>query len=307
MRLKAITAVVIAAGISGFALTACGGSDNGSTATSSGASTSAAASTGAATTAPAATGLLADLQKSGSVKAGVISNPPFSDVTSDGSFSGIAPDLASAIFSELGVPKIDAVTATYANVIPGLQAKHWDVVASALDITPERCKEVIFSEPISVVPMVALVKKGTAAGITSVKQLVEKHEKFAELEGGTGIDTVKAAGMSDGDIQSYPNNAARAAAMNAGRADFTIASYTSIEPDLKTLGDGWEATGPLSDAPIEVSAFAFRKDDTDLRDQVNAQLKTMQDNGEYATIAKKWGFPTDTENKTMEEACNAGA
>jgi polar amino acid transport system substrate-binding protein len=292
---RRVSAIVVAASISVLAIAGCGSSSGGS---------SNASSSGSSSGSSSAPGTLGQLRSAGAIKGGVISNPPFSDVTSQGTFSGIAPDLAAAIFQKLNVPKINAVPATYANVIPGLDAKHWDFVDSALDITPERCKQVLFSDPISVVPMVALVKKGQASSVTSVKDAVAKHMKFAEIEGGTGIDTVEAAGMPKSDIQSYPNLAARAAAMNAGRADFTISSYTSVGADLKTLGSNWEATGPLPDAPIEVSAFAFRKSDGALRDAVNAQLKTMRENGEYDTLAKKYGFPTSTENKTTAGMCS---
>ena len=47
----------------------------------------------------------------------------------------------------LGVDKIEWISTNFSSLIPGLRADHFDMVAAEMAVLPERCKQVLFSEP----------------------------------------------------------------------------------------------------------------------------------------------------------------
>jgi polar amino acid transport system substrate-binding protein len=59
---------------------------------------------------------------------------------------------------------------------------------------------------------------------------------------------------------------------------------------------------------VSAGAFAARPDDDDLLDEVNGQLRTMQQSGEWLRIARPFGFGPDNvpgADITTESLCSA--
>jgi polar amino acid transport system substrate-binding protein len=255
----------------------------------------------------ASSSTLAKEKQQGYANVAVIDDPPFSALAANGKMSGIAPDLATAIFQKLGVKTLHPAVATYGSAIPGLLAGRWDMVASALDITAARCAQVIFSNPITADVFEFVYPKGNPNGITTIKDAVSKGLTLASTQGGLAISLVEAAGLPASDVQQYPDIATMAAALQAGRAQYTILDFYDAPKTLALLGSGWQASKPIPDAPPEVSAFAFRKSDVALRNAVNTQLTAMEKSGQFARIAKRSNFaPNLVKGKTTAAGCKAG-
>jgi len=72
--------------------------------------------------------------------------PPFEFVDKDGNIVGIDIDIAKAIADHLKV-KLRVVNTSFDGIIPALLAKKFDMIISAMTITPERAKQVDFSIP----------------------------------------------------------------------------------------------------------------------------------------------------------------
>ena len=64
----------------------------------------------------------------------------------DGKFEGFDIDLIQAVAKELGADKVEYVDTEFKGLIPGLLAKKYDVIVSAMYITDERKKTIDFSE-----------------------------------------------------------------------------------------------------------------------------------------------------------------
>jgi polar amino acid transport system substrate-binding protein len=61
---------------------------------------------------------------------------------------------------------------------------------------------------------------------------------------------------------------------------------------------------PVLDTPSRGSGCAFRKDDTDLYDAYQKELRAMKASGEFAAILRKYNFdPTDAVKMTAAQAC----
>src|SRR5690606_19668014 len=90
---------------------------------------------------------LAEIQESGSIRIAVANEIPYGYVDPNGEAMGAGPDVAKAIMEELGVENIEWVTTNFSSLIPGLQARSFDMVAAEMAILPDRCQQVLFSEP----------------------------------------------------------------------------------------------------------------------------------------------------------------
>lgn len=80
------------------------------------------------------------IKAKGVVEMGVAAEPPYSDLQADGTLTGADPDVARAVFAELGDIKLNANVVDWGALIPGLMANRFDAVATGLFIRPERCQ-----------------------------------------------------------------------------------------------------------------------------------------------------------------------
>lgn len=260
---------------------------------------------GGDTSAATTGGHLKQMQQQDSATVGVVNQPPFSGVSPTGGTVGFSPELAHRILSDLGVHNMKAVVGQYGDMIPGLKANRWDFVAASLVVTPVRCQQVIFSEPI-VSDYVRLAS--TASDVpTSLKGVIAKPEmKVGILTGSTYIQQFEKAGMPKSRFVEFNDIRSGLAGLLAGRIDVMAGSATGF--NIKGLDPKIKLGPRLSDLPPSISAFALKQSDTQLRDAINADLKKLKQSGEYATILKKWGFTGDeVKGLTSEQGCSGSA
>lgn len=97
--------------------------------------------------------------------------PPMESIE-NGKTVGADIDIANALVKLWG-KKAEFQTTGFDVLIPALQTKKCDAIISALSNTPERAKEVDFSDYVSVGTLI-MVKKGNPAGITDLASLAGK-------------------------------------------------------------------------------------------------------------------------------------
>src|SRR5690606_31765031 len=90
---------------------------------------------------------LQEIQNRGAVRIAVANEIPYGYMDLDGQAKGVGPDTAKHVMEQLGINKIEWVTTNFGSLIPGLRANRFDMVAAEMAILPQRCKEVLFSEP----------------------------------------------------------------------------------------------------------------------------------------------------------------
>src|SRR5271165_5810269 len=102
----------------------------------------------AATRAAFADDTLAEIKKRGELVAATeMQFPPF-DISDNGVYKGVDRDLIDAVAKELGV-KVSYLDLPWTSVLPGLEAKKFDLVIAPVTITKERMKHYAFSVPIA--------------------------------------------------------------------------------------------------------------------------------------------------------------
>ncbi|MGR4848597.1 ABC transporter substrate-binding protein [Streptomyces violaceus] len=302
-RLAAVGAIAVAGAL---ILTGCGDQtkDNGS-------------ESDTAASAPLAGKLPQSIRDKGVIKVGSdIAYAPVEFKDGSGKTVGIDPDIAAAMGKQLGVD-FQFENGTFDTLITGLRSKRYDIAMSAMTDTKDRQEGIdsdtgkkvgegvdfvdYFTAGVSI-----YTKKGDDQGIKTWSDLCGK--KIVLQRGTVSEDLAKAeskkcpAGKKiaiepfDNDQQAQTRLRAGGAA--AGSSDFPVAAYA-----VKTSGGGKDFQ--LVGEQVEAAPYgiAVAKNQTQLRDALQAALTAIIKNGEYEKIMKKWGV---TDGIVQEATINGG-
>ncbi len=203
---------------------------------------------------------------------------------------GLDVDIARAMGDALGVEVEFKQVADFAGIVGDLTAKRYDIVMSAISITPEREAEIDFLPYFGPAGSGILVPKGNPKGIDKIGDL-------CGLAVAAQVGTVQVDYLNDlnGDeckdnqieVKTYPDNPTAVQELTLGRvdaelADDPVAAYSASQSDGKL-----EVVAPRFDsAPYGIGV---RKDSTELNEALDAALQKIIDDGTYGDILKKWG------------------
>lgn len=286
-------------------LSACGGGDGGAAAEGD---ASAPANGGGAADAD----VLAQAQEQGFIRVGFANEAPYGFADEAGNLTGEAPAVGREVMSRLEVPEIDGVLTEFGSLIPGLQARRFDVIAAGMFITPERCAEVIFSDPSYCAPQAFLVTEGNPLGLTDYESVAANPDvRLGVLTGAVEGDQARAAGVSDDQINTLGDPPSLLEALQADRIDAVALTTISLNDLAETAGGGVEVTEPFiavidGEEQLGCGGFAFRPEDTALRDAFNEVLNEMKEGDEVVPIVEEFGFAEAAETAegvTADELC----
>ncbi|PZO20828.1 MAG: ABC transporter substrate-binding protein [Burkholderiales bacterium] len=214
---------------------------------------------------------------------------PFTFKTADGKPTGFDVDIAEALCNEIK-RKCVYVEQVWDGMIPGLQAKKYDVIISSMSITEERLQAVDFTDKYYNTPSRIVVKTGTP--FTDAASL--KGKKIGVLKGSTqekyAMGELKTAGVS---VVPYEAQDQVYLDIKSGRLDGTVADRVEVTGGFlsKPEGAGYGFVGPvLAEAKYfgTGAGVALRKGETALKDELNAAIKAIRSNGVYETVSKKY-------------------
>ncbi len=144
---------------------------------------------------------LDEVKSAGYVQGATANEVPYGYMKEDGSAAGIGPDVAIAVFKKLGLNEVNWTVTPFGTLIPGLKARRFDFAAAEQNISPERCKQVAFSEPNSSYGEGLLVKKGNPKKLTTYADIAKDPSlKVAVVSGANNIDFLRAVGVKDNQI-----------------------------------------------------------------------------------------------------------
>jgi polar amino acid transport system substrate-binding protein len=260
--------------------------------------------TGLAAGAQAST--LDKVKDSSSVRIGYANETPFAYTALDGSVTGESPEIVKKIFERMGVEKINPVLTEWGSLIPGLRASRFDLIAAGMYITPERCKQVLFTDPHYQLPDTLLVKTGNPKGLHSYEDIAKSGAKVAIMSGTVNLGYARSSGITDDQILQVPDTTAQLQAVRAGRADAAVGTQLTMKGLADKGGDSVEAIAEFKDDPAHTGygALAFRPEDKELRDAVNAELKKWLGSEEHLATVGPFGFDqSNITDKTAAELC----
>lgn len=243
---------------------------------------------------PASAGLLETAKEDG-LKVAFFNFKPYSYENESGTLTGTDVDTLRAVLDEMGVSIQSTQATEWGNLIPGLKAGRFDVVAAGMFVTPERCAQVSFSEPIFGIPQSMVVSKGNPNGITSFDDIAEQGLTVAVLSGSAHVGYAKDSGVEDAKIMQIPDNPTAIAAMRAGRAD----AYALNTPGARNLVAGVPEqdfemvpafTNVAGETRMAHGAFAFRSEDAAFVEEFNKILVTRIQSGDHLSNLEAHGM-----------------
>jgi polar amino acid transport system substrate-binding protein len=256
-------------------------------------------------------GALQRAKDAGSIKVGIAGEVPYG-YTDGGKVTGEAPEVAKAVYKAIGIGKVESTQVEFGQLIQALNAGQYDMVAAGMAILPDRCKNAQFSAVDYVTPTAFAVPKGNPKGINNFDDLKAKGETIAVLSGTVEQAVAKSVGIAADKIQTYDGQPELLQALTTQRAycgaltDISLRRMLEDNPTAPLeVTDGFV---PVIDGKEQIQAggFVFRKDDKDLVDAFNKELKKLQDSGEWLKIVEPFGFTKDNEvpdDVTTEKLC----
>lgn len=255
---------------------------------------------------------LQEIQDRGQVRIAIANEIPYGYIDLDGTAKGVGPDVAKHIMSELGIDNIEWVATNFGSLIPGLQANRFDMVAAEMAILPQRCQQVLFSEPDSSYGEGLLVAQGNPHDIHTYESFADSDRNIAIMAGADQLEMLQALGVPDKRMITISNNADAISTVSTGRADAYAATSLTVS-ELASKSNSVEAAADFSDPVIDGQpvrswgAFTFAQGSEDFRDAVNGVLAEFKQTGAWEETLARYGFsPTDAKEsfaKTTEQLC----
>lgn len=217
---------------------------------------------------------------------------PFTYKTESGEPAGFDVDIAKALCEQIN-SKCVFVEQAWDGMIPGLLAKKYDVIISSMSITDERKQSVDFTGKYYNTPSCVVVKSDLKLGAEAANF---KGKKLGVLKASTqekyAMGELQPAGATvvpyDAQDQVYLD-------IKSGRLDGTVADVVEVQGGFLSTPDGAAYSCAGGRIPVEFDAkyfgagagVALRKEDTALRDALDAGIKAIRDNGKWKELADK--------------------
>ena len=174
--------------------------------------------------------LLQELQESGSITIGIANEVPFGFVDDDGNPSGIAPDVATAVLEEMGIENVDAQVVEFGQLIGGLQAGQFDMIAAGMYINEERAEQILFSDPDYCIAEGLAVPAGNPEGIVDYDSFVENPDLTLAVATGTvEVGYAEDAGIPDDQLEVFADIDSMYDALEAGEVDAVTGTAATVQ------------------------------------------------------------------------------
>ena len=192
---------------------------------------------------------------------------------------GIDAEIAQAIADKLGMElKIEDVA--FDSIIPGVQAKKYDMGMAGMTVTDERLESVNFSTSYAKGVQVVIVKEDS-----DIKSIDDVADKKIGVQTSTTGDIYASDDYGEENVTKYDNGAVAVQALVSGKVDCVIIdnepakSYVAANEGLKILETAYVE---------EDYAICFNKENTELMDKVNGALEELIADGTVQKIVDKY-------------------
>lgn len=234
---------------------------------------------------------LSDIKAAGKLTAATeMHYAPF-DMIENGNYVGFDRDLFDAVAKEIGVtPEYQDLPWTA--ILPGLEAKKFDLVLAPVTWTAERAARYAFTAPISDAT-VMLVQK---AGGSMTKPEDAKGKTVGAQQGTAQLKQLEAFGEKIGGItvKEYASTDEAYADVASGRLDAAVASAPLINYMVKQRPETFAAVNPPFGEPTYFGFVARKGEGDTLVAAINDAMAKMKADGRLQALQEKWfGTATD--------------
>lgn len=216
--------------------------------------------------------------------------PPFSYIDKDGNPTGFDVEVIRWIANEMGFD-VKIVPVDWDAIIPTLKAGNIDFIASGMTITPEREKQVDFTEPYWKINLAVVVRKVNRDGA-----LVPQYTIFSAVSPGRTIGvqrgTTSQTWLEENlidkgvaiKIKVYDNFLLAIEDLLIGRIDAAVIDAPTAQAAI--AGRDAAIVGTINTG--EIYGYAVRKGDAKLLSLLNEGLKRIMASPEWDRLVEKW-------------------
>ena len=224
------------------------------------------------------------------VKFGVAAEPyaPFTVKDATGKWTGWEIDLMDAVCAKIG-EKCEIIDTAWDGIIPALTAKQIDVIWSSMSITDERKKTIDFTNMYYNTPSMIMGPKNGDMDITPAHlkgkslgvQVSTTHQNYAEKY------------YAESTIKTYQTQEEANQDLFSGRLDYVQADSAALDAFLKGESGAscCESKGIVAEDVTILGLGAgggVRKEDTALKDKLNAAISALAADGTIQKITEKY-------------------
>ena len=213
--------------------------------------------------------------------------------------TGESVEIARVVLKRMGINEVEGVLTEFGSLIPGLQARRFDIIAAGMYVTPERCQQVAFSDPTYGVGQSFLVKQGNPKNLHSYEDVVKNPDaRLGVVVGAIEAEYASKSKVPAGQVVVFPDAVSALSGVQAGRADAYAATALTVNDLMGKTNDGsgLQKAEPFKDPVIDgkdvrgYGAYAFRSDDKAFADAFNAELAKFIGTEEHQKLVAPFGF-----------------
>lgn len=214
--------------------------------------------------------------------------PPIASKNAAGEWEGFDIDLMHAVCDEMKA-RCEIFETAWDGIIPGLQARKFDVIWASMAITDKRREVVDFTVKLYETPPVWVGPKTFSKDLTKPEEI--KGLTVGTQTGTVNVDYLTATYGDKITIKTYDTADAALADLIAGRSDLVVSDAITAMSLLGSSSESYAILAPIKGDP-KILGYGIgggvRKGETDLLDRLNAAFERVRASGKYQEIAARY-------------------
>jgi len=211
--------------------------------------------------------------------------PPYEMTDDSGGFEGVDVEIAEKIAAKLGLELV-VDDMDFSSVLTSVQGGKADIAMAGLTVTPDRQKNVDFTDSYATGVQVVIVPEDS--DIKTIDDLA-KDKMIGTQEGTTGFiycsDTPENGGFGEDHVIAYTNGATAIQALLAGKVNAVVIDSQPAK-EFVAANDGLKILE--TEFVSEDYAIGVSKDNPELLEAVNNALKELIEDGTVQEILDKY-------------------
>lgn len=267
------------AAIAGLGLVGCGGNSTSGTSSAGSSAGSAASSSKDGYT----------LVKDGTLTVGTAAEYEPFEYMEDGQYKGFDLDLIQDIAKKLGLT-VEFANVDFDTIVPGVSSgTKYDVGIGAITVTPERKKEVDFTDSYYMDDQ-AIVTMKNNADITgdNYKEKLDSADAKIAVQSGSTAEAFAKENFPNAELVPFKNATDCFSALQAGQSVALVTNRSVAAQLVATSFDNEQVIKLISTG--EEYAIAVNKDNSGLKDAINKALKELTDDGTVDSLMGQYNI-----------------
>ncbi len=209
---------------------------------------------------------------------------PFEGINSNGKYIGFDVDLATLMAKELGV-KLRIVPTRWSGILPSLASGKFDMIISAMTITPKRAIMVNFSIPYFTVGQKILYNNTVYKNPPTLKELLEKKNLVVAVQMGTTGDDAARAFFKNAKILEFASMDEASIQVAMKKADIAVGDSTYVGFMVSKYSQLSTTNEELTN---ENYGIAIKQGEFNLLNWINTFITYVKASGQWQKLYNKW-------------------